>query len=77
MCVTNTEKTSEVMPDVNHASLDLEDEKDRRKHFTLLAKKPRPSKEADESTDAAATVNAHMQWDHGAFNQHCCDYARK
>ena len=62
MCVTATEKTSEVTPQ-HQASLDHEDEKQRRKYFSQL-KDNASSNGVPSSTDAMHTTVARVEDSH-------------
>ena len=76
MCVTATEKTSEV-PDVQQ-SMELEGEESRRKYFSPL-NRTLPQDKADDasSTDAAMTVAANPEDARISSLSHCCKLMRK
>ena len=74
VCVTATEQTSEAPEKINPESLELENERNRRKHFSPLVNRVTKAAKADDgsSSDADRTVSAHPEDPNILSGHKCC-----
>ena len=77
VCVTATEKTSEV-PELNQISLDLEDVQNRREHYSPLTAQQKMQKGDGVSTsEATGTVAALDEAGNIGLQDTCCSRLRR